>query len=71
MKVSIRIGDVKWGLEHGWRAGLTIERDEARGDYEPGNISFVTKPENSRRKIVHYRRERMNHTVLAALSLAV
>jgi hypothetical protein len=38
-----------WALASGYRAGLTIDREDGNGNYEPGNCRWVTKAENSRR----------------------
>lgn len=34
--------------------GLTIDRINNDGDYEPGNIRFVTRPQNNRNKRLRY-----------------
>lgn len=40
---------VLWALENGYKPGLTIDRIDNDGDYEPGNCRFVTRSENSSR----------------------
>jgi hypothetical protein len=62
---------VAWGLANGWTPGLTINRDDNDGNYEPSNCSFITKPDNNRHRHAVARRQRVNDSVLAALSLAV
>lgn len=32
---------IEWCLANGWKDGLTIERDNVNGNYEPGNCSFI------------------------------
>lgn len=34
---------IRWGIENGWREGLTIDRDNVDGDYEPTNCRFATQ----------------------------
>ena len=41
-----------WSIENGWELGLTIDRLDPEGDYEPGNCRFLTASENSRRASV-------------------
>lgn len=38
-----------WAITSGWSKGLTIDRKDSTGDYEPSNCEFVTRQENSRR----------------------
>lgn len=59
---------VEYCLENGWKEGLTIDRIDVNGNYEPGNIRFVdlhVQCANQRLSIrntsgykgVHYRRD--------------
>ena len=40
---------IAWAEAHGYAPGLTIDRINCTGNYEPGNCEWVTKAENSRR----------------------
>jgi hypothetical protein len=33
----------QWAITNGWRAGLTLERENNDGNYEPNNCKFVTR----------------------------
>lgn len=39
----------KWSLENGWESGLSIDRIDPNGNYEPSNCEWVSVSENSRR----------------------
>lgn len=36
----------KWSMENGWKDGLTIDRINPDGDYEPNNCRYITLKEN-------------------------
>lgn len=38
-----------WAMAHGYREGLSIDRINVNGDYEPSNCEWVTRSENSKR----------------------
>src|SRR5262245_4810010 len=59
-----------WCLEHGWKSKLTIERIDNDGDYEPSNCKFISKSENTLRRLQRERRDREHSYVLAALSMS-
>ncbi|MBO6178495.1 MAG: hypothetical protein J6M62_11215 [Selenomonadaceae bacterium] len=40
----------EWSLENGYKEGLTIDRIDGNGNYEPSNCRWVTMAENSRNK---------------------
>ena len=40
-----------WAIASGWKKGLTIDRKDSDGNYEPNNCEFVTRSENSRRMV--------------------
>ena len=44
----------EWALDNGYREGLTIERKNSAGNYEPSNCEWITKSENSRRRNKQY-----------------
>ena len=39
-----------YAMEHGWKRRLNIDRINTDGNYEPGNVRFVTSKENMRNK---------------------
>ena len=40
---------INWCISNGWKEGLTIDRIDSNGHYEPGNIQFITQSENLKR----------------------
>ena len=40
----------KWSIESGWKKGLSIDRIDNDGNYEPKNCRWITISENSSRK---------------------
>jgi len=40
----------KWALENGWQKGLTIDRINNNGNYEPNNCQFITQSENNKKR---------------------
>lgn len=46
---------LSWSLKHGYKPGLTIERIDVNGNYEPNNCKFITISEQSKNKTTsHY-----------------
>jgi len=41
----------KWAYNNNYKPGLTIDRINIDGDYEPNNCEFVTRSENTRRQL--------------------
>lgn len=41
---------LKWCLMNGWSEGLSIDRKNNDGNYEPDNCQWISKPRNSRKK---------------------
>jgi len=40
----------EWALQNGWKEGLTIERIEVNGNYEPNNCKFITMKEQAQNR---------------------
>jgi len=47
---------IDWALAHGWKKGLSIDRIDNNGNYEPDNCRWVTSKENNRNR-------RSNHLI--------
>jgi hypothetical protein len=45
---------IAWSLANGWKPGLTIDRKNNDGNYEPGNCRFVTVLIQARNKRTNY-----------------
>ena len=43
-------GFASWALKNGWQEGLTIDRIDNDGNYEPRNCQWISKSANSRKK---------------------
>lgn len=39
---------IEWSINNGWKKGLTIERRNNDGDYDPNNCSFIPKSEQTK-----------------------
>jgi hypothetical protein len=42
----------KWALANGWQHGLTIDRINNDGNYEPSNVQFITQSDNTKRRFI-------------------
>jgi len=40
---------MEWALENGYEEGLTIDREDSDGDYEPSNCRWITRGSNTGR----------------------
>lgn len=49
----------KWSLENGYRVGLSLDRINVDGNYEPANCQWITRSENSKRCRAEYRSVRV------------
>ena len=63
---------VQWALDNGYSEGLTIDRIDVNGDYNPDNFRWITKAEQNRNKrtnlMVVYQGRRMCVADAARLS---
>lgn len=41
---------IKWAIDNGYKDGLTLDRIDVNGDYEPSNCRFITNKEQQRNK---------------------
>jgi len=44
-----------WAISSGYKEGLTIDRINSRGNYEPSNCHWITKSENSKKSCREHR----------------
>ena len=61
---------INWGIANGWSPHLTIERIDNDGNYQPSNCEFITKSENTNRRLQRERTHMRAAYVLSALSLS-
>lgn len=62
---------INWCLANGWMDNLTIERIDNDGDYEPSNCEFITKSENTIRRLQRERFIKEASFAVSALALPV
>jgi hypothetical protein len=61
---------IEWAIAHGYEPGLTIERVDVNGDYEPSNCTFIPRSEQSKNTRRNIRVEH-NGELKTAAELAV
>lgn len=44
---------VEWSLLNGWEKGLTIDRIDTNGNYEPSNCQWISRSEHSKKTMEH------------------
>lgn len=45
-----------WSIHNHWHKGLTIDRIDSNGNYEPSNCRWITREENGRRARLGWRK---------------
>lgn len=55
----------EWAMANGWKQGLTIDRIDSDGNYEPSNCQWLTKAENNARRMQKRRGELANQKLLS------
>lgn len=40
----------RWGIKHGWKPGLTLERKNNNAGYRPANCCFITRGRQARNR---------------------
>ena len=49
---------IEWGLQHGWKEHLTLERINVNGNYEPTNCKWIPMSEQ-------YKNKQSNHNKMS------
>jgi hypothetical protein len=62
---------IKWCRTNGWSEKLTIDRIDNNGHYEPSNVQFISKPDNTIKRACWINTQKRNTAIEAALSLPV